>query len=217
VCPTRSPVWWLWFLLKMKLAFSNGDLRSYVTVQWWLNLRCNNVIAMKWNVKIQYMVHWNFGPRLKIHAYFRLREKFQAETLHRCLIFILDYTCYPVRQNTRDLAHFKQTLFRLFIYPLFTLWCSQCKPFHLHCSIMYKWDTLRLTICAYYSWKIALNVELDASLDKMKERGRKLEETDEVNSTKSYVTNDETFRWIFNGCNTTIQNKDSRFRLIWSI
>jgi hypothetical protein len=54
-------------------------------------------------------------------------------------------------------------------------WCGYVK-----CSILNKGDDLRLSICACYSWEMALNVGLDVSFDNMYdcklilERGGKL-------------------------------------------
>jgi hypothetical protein len=48
-------------------------------------------------------------------------------------------------------------------------------------SIMSKGDCLRLTLCACYSWEMAIQVGLDASFDNMWDDT----EADEVNSTKN--------------------------------
>jgi hypothetical protein len=45
-------------------------------------------------------------------------------------------------------------------------------------------------ICAYYSWKLALNVGLDVSIDNMKNRKGMPEIGREADSTKAYTTND---------------------------
>jgi hypothetical protein len=35
------------------------------------------------------------------------------------------------------------------------------------CSILYKGDRLRLTVCACYPWELMLNFSFDASFDNM--------------------------------------------------
>jgi hypothetical protein len=60
--------------------------------------------------------------------------------------------------------------------------------------IRYIGDCSWFTICACYFWKILINVGLEASLDNMKgciEYGMK---SREVDSTKIYKTNDESWQ-----------------------
>jgi hypothetical protein len=64
-------------------------------------------------------------------------------------------------------------------------------------SIIYKGDSLRL-----YSWEMELN--LDASFDNTWEWKGIREKAGEVNSTEVYITNDETSRWIVNGCYASV-------------
>jgi hypothetical protein len=71
---------------------------------------------------------------------------------------------------------------------------------YMKCSILYKRDTLRLIICACYSLGKALNVGLDVSFDNTQDWKGIWEISGDINSTKTYITNDETSRRIFNGC-----------------
>jgi hypothetical protein len=72
-------------------------------------------------------------------------------------------------------------------------------------SILYNGDCLLFIICVCYSWEMALNVGLDASLDNMQDWKGIREKAGEVNSTKAYITNDEISRCILNGCCTSNQ------------
>jgi hypothetical protein len=49
-------------------------------------------------------------------------------------------------------------------------------------------------ICAYYSWKLALNVGLDVSIENLKKRKGIPEIGREADSKKAYTTNDEISR-----------------------
>jgi hypothetical protein len=51
-----------------------------------------------------------------------------------------------------------------------------------------------LTICAYYSWEIALNIGLKALFYSMTEWKRMQEKSRNVNSTKTHVINGEISR-----------------------
>jgi hypothetical protein len=64
--------------------------------------------------------------------------------------------------------------------------CKSC------CSrrILYKGDDLRLTICAYYAWEVALNVGLDLSCCNIYDWKAKREIAGDVNSEKAYITNE---------------------------
>jgi hypothetical protein len=57
--------------------------------------------------------------------------------------------------------------------------------------ILYKENSLRLTICACYLWKMGLNIGLDVLFDNMCVWKGIREKTAEVNSTKFYITNEE--------------------------
>jgi hypothetical protein len=59
--------------------------------------------------------------------------------------------------------------------------------------VLYIGEGLRLTICTCCSWEMALNVDLDASLDNM-DWEEIWEKAGEVNSTKVCVINGEIFR-----------------------
>lgn len=61
-------------------------------------------------------------------------------------------------------------------------------------NYIHKGDSLRLIICAFYSWEMTLNASLDASFDNLKELKGMREKVGEVTSTKAYVTNDEACR-----------------------
>jgi hypothetical protein len=70
---------------------------------------------------------------------------------------------------------------------------------YVKCSTPYKGDGLRLTIYACCLWEMALNNGLDASLDNTYDWRGILEKWGEVNSRKSYITNDENSCPILNG------------------
>jgi hypothetical protein len=56
----------------------------------------------------------------------------------------------------------------------------------------YKGDSLRLANSAYYSLEMEINVGLDVSFGNILVCKGIQEKAEEVNSTKAYVTNDET-------------------------
>jgi hypothetical protein len=62
------------------------------------------------------------------------------------------------------------------------------------CSILYEGSGSRLTICRCYSWEIALNVGLDVSFKDLQEWKGIREKVWQVNRTKSYVADDESYR-----------------------
>jgi hypothetical protein len=53
--------------------------------------------------------------------------------------------------------------------------------------MLYKGDDLRLTICAYYSWKVTLNVNLGVSFDITENWEGIREKVGEADITKAYV------------------------------
>jgi hypothetical protein len=62
----------------------------------------------------------------------------------------------------------------------------------MKCSIPLRKIGLDLTICADYSCEMALNVDLDVSLDSVYV-WKGMREKRDVNSTKAYIIKDETY------------------------
>jgi hypothetical protein len=56
-------------------------------------------------------------------------------------------------------------LFQCIVSVLWVLIIFRCR--YVKCSVLYKADGLRLTICACYSWQMTLNVSFDASFGNM--------------------------------------------------
>jgi hypothetical protein len=59
-----------------------------------------------------------------------------------------------------------------------------------------------INICTCYSCEIALKISLNTSFDNMWDCKGLWKKIREVNDTKAYITNDETFHLILNGCYT---------------
>jgi hypothetical protein len=69
--------------------------------------------------------------------------------------------------------------------------------------LLYKGNRLRLTACLCYSWEMALNVGHNISFDSMYYWKEIRKDAGDGNSPQACVTNDETSRWILNGCYTS--------------
>jgi hypothetical protein len=65
--------------------------------------------------------------------------------------------------------------------------------------LVHEGNGLRLSICAFYLWKMVLNVGHDVWIENMDEKGIK-ERTWTVNSTEAYTYYNTIFPWIFTGC-----------------
>jgi hypothetical protein len=68
--------------------------------------------------------------------------------------------------------------------------------------VLYRGSSLRLAICACYSWEIAVYIGHDASFSDMQGSKGLWEKAGEISGMKAYLTNAETFCSILNGCYT---------------
>jgi hypothetical protein len=81
------------------------------------------------------------------------------------------------------------------LWILTVFWCGYVKS-----SILYNGDGLQFNICACYWWQMALEFGLGVSFDNIYKWKGIREKSGEVNSTKAYITSDETSCRILAGC-----------------
>jgi hypothetical protein len=113
------------------------------------------------------------------HAYFI--TQFQATIATFCWVLI---RCMKIRARSIEHSLFPSIMSILWVLIIF--WCVCVK-----CSVLYNGDGLQLTVCGCCSWRMALNVGLDASFDSTQAWKGIREKASEDKSAKVYVTNGE--------------------------